>query len=185
MGFSRQEYWSRVPLPSPSMRLKRHKRRALFSLCALVYTQSKCMHTYPKRHVLERSLMLWLEKPQADPTQKHIERRAHRLTLVPPYIGIHGALRTPDLQPTQGLIRQMPRLLRLLEPDWRAQTLNDSSIESSSRQNSDMLIGARSGYPWGVLQGVAVLVRTLAVQASHPAVHVSELHHVSMQVSQG
>lgn len=163
------------------MRLKRHKRRTLLSLCALVYTQSKCMHTYPKRHVLERSLKLWLEKPQADPTQKHMERRAHRLTLVSPYMGIHGALRTPERQATQGPIRQMSRLLK---PDCRAQTLDDSFIESSSRQNSDMLIGARSAYPWGVLQGVAVLVRTLAVRASHPAVHMSVLHHISMQVSQ-
>ena len=55
-----------------------------------------------------------------------------------------GALRTPDLQPTQAPIRQMPRLMK---PDSRAQTLDDSFTERRSRQNSDMLIGVRSGYP--------------------------------------
>lgn len=70
-----------------------------------------------------------------------------------PYIGIQGALRAPDQQLTQGPIRQMPRLMK---PDSRAQTLDDSFIESRSRQNSDMLMGVRSGYPQGVVQGVAL-----------------------------
>ena len=43
--------------------------------------------------------------------------------------------------------------VKIMKPDPRAQTPDDSFIQSKSRQNSDLLIGVRSGYPWGKVLG--------------------------------